>query len=42
MADFEAIFGSDLKLFEAKFLHYMQYEVASPAPKPATARHRKR
>lgn len=23
MADFQAIFGSDLKLFEAKFLHYM-------------------
>ena len=24
MADFQAIFGSDLKMFEAKFLRYMQ------------------
>jgi hypothetical protein len=24
MADFQAIFGSDLKMFEAKFLHFMQ------------------
>lgn len=42
IADFEAIFGSDLKLFEAKYLHYMQREVASPAPKPVAALHRKR
>jgi hypothetical protein len=40
MADFQAIFGSDLKLFEAKYLRYMHDEVAQPAPK--TAPHHKR
>jgi hypothetical protein len=42
MADFEAIFGSDLKLFEAKYLHYMQHDVASPAPTSTAASHHKR
>jgi hypothetical protein len=40
MADFEGIFGSDLKILEAKYLHYMHDEVASPAHTPAP--HRKR
>jgi hypothetical protein len=35
MADFQAIFGSDLKLFEAKYLRYMQEEVAQRTPKAA-------
>jgi hypothetical protein len=34
MADFQAIFGGDLKLFEAKYLHYMRDEVASPTSAP--------
>jgi hypothetical protein len=42
MADFQAIFGSDLKLFESKYLHYMQHDVASPAPTSTAGLHRKR
>jgi hypothetical protein len=38
MADFQSIFGGDLKLFEAKYLRYMHDEVAPPTPAP----HRKR